>query len=210
MVWIALAVGAVLGLTAYLTIRFLRWSSDHLTRRRAPALPGPAGRSSAMLDEVSANTMHRVAALRAVDDLKQEMGALRTDVVWTITNSALWDVDVPASRTFFTALTVWDDHHATWRDNETVGAAAELKVLWKAAKDTAIRLGINHLSAGDRPKADTAIKLVRKAASTDSDAERYQLMAKAAQVLSGIMSITIPEETLRVIEQEDPPPALPR
>ena len=152
---------------------------------------------------------HRAAALRVVDDIMQEMGALRTNVVWTITNSALWDVAVPSSKSFFTALTVWDDHHAIWSDHEVVRAAAELKVLWKAGCDTAMRLGISHLSVGDRPRADTAIKLVRKAESTDSDAERHQLMAKAAEVLSGIMSIAVPRETMREITRGATPPALP-
>lgn len=208
MLWISLAVGAVLGLVVYLTIRFLRWSSDSLSRRGTRmALPSTQG--GVTPDKSVLHGTHRAAALRVVDDIRLEMGALRTDVVWTISNSALWDMAVPESRSFFTALTVWEDHHAGWRTHEVVDAAAELKVLWKAATDTATRLGINHLSAGDRPRADTAIKLVRKAASTNSDAERHQLMVKAAEVLSGIISIAIPRETMREIEQGGLPPALP-
>jgi len=137
-----------------------------------------------------------------------ELGELRTDVVWTITNSALWDVAVPSSKRFFTSLTVWDDNRDGWTVDETVAAAAELKVLWRAALDSATRLGINHLSVSDQPKADTAIKLVRKADSTTSNAERHQLMSKAAEVLSGIMSITIPRETMRAIELGAKPPEL--
>lgn len=65
-----------------------------------------------------------------VDAIKLEMGRLRTDVVWTIENSALWDVSVPTSKAFFTALTVWDDHRSEWSIDERVTASAELKVLW--------------------------------------------------------------------------------
>ena len=124
---------------------------------------------------------------------------MRTDVEWTIENSALWDISVPSSKAFFTALTVWDDHKGDWSIDERVAAAAELKVLWRSAVDTATRLGLDHLSAPDRSRAATAIKLVRKAASTSSDAERHELMAKAAALLSSIMSITIPGETMKVL-----------
>lgn len=135
-----------------------------------------------------------------VDAIKLEMGRLRTDIVWTIENSALWDISVPTSKAFFTSLAVWDDHRSEWSIDERVTASAELKVLWQAAVDTATRLGIDHLLVDDRPKAATAIKLVRKAASTSSDAERHQLMSKAAAILSSIMSVTIPRETMKVLE----------
>lgn len=197
MLWIALAVGSVLGVAVYVAIQGFRWSTAWLARlqeqreleRRRAVTPG------------SSEHTQRHAAQRVVDDIKQHMGALRTDVVWSITNSALWDMTVPASRHFFTALTVWDDQHATWQTDELVQASAEVKVLWGAAVDTATRLGIDHLPTTDRPRANTALKLVRKAGSTTSDAERQQLMAKAAEVLSGIISITIPKETLLEIQQ---------
>lgn len=151
-------------------------------------------------NEVERQREHFTTANMQVDAIKLEMGRLRTDVVWTIENSALWDISVPTSKAFFTALTVWDDHRSGWSINERVRASAELKVLWNAAVDTATRLGIDHLSVSDRPKAATAIKLVRKAASTSSDSERHQLMAKAAAILSSVMSITIPRETMRVLQ----------
>lgn len=150
--------------------------------------------------EVDRQRARFATANMQVDAIKLEMGRLRTDIVWTIENSALWDISVSASKAFFTALTIWDDHRSGWSIDERVSAAAELKVLWKGAVDNATRLGIDHLAAEDRPKAATAIKLVRKAESTSSDAERHQLMAKAAAILSSVMSITIPRETMRVIQ----------
>ena len=209
MLWIALAIGAVLGVGVFLAITLIRWFSDSIERRRK-RLEDARGSLRGTLPEHDASEARRHAgALRVVEDIKQEMGELRIDVVWTITNSALWDMAVPASRSFFTALTVWEDHLRTRDVEEVVNAAAELKVLWKAATDTATRLGIGHLAEGDRSRADTAIKLVRKAASTGSDAERHQLMTKAAEVLSGIVSITIPQETVRELERGPTRPALP-
>ncbi len=209
MLWIALAIGAVLGLGVFLAITLFRWMSDGVERRRNRIEEAGSSPRGALPDHGASEANSRAAALRVVDDVKQEMGLLRTDVVWTITNSALWDMSVPASRSFFTALTVWEDHLRNWDVEEVVNAAAELKVLWRAAMETATRLGINHLAEGDRPRADTAIKLVRKAASTGSDAERHQLMTKAAEVLSGIVSITIPQETMRELERGATRPALP-
>lgn len=216
MLWIALAVGSVLGVGVFLAIKAFSWSTEYLRSRHGRLGHGNAVHRPVLPEMATPEEARRAAALRSVDDIKQDMGELRTDVLWSITNSALWDVAVPASRNFFTALTVWDDQRANWPVAEVVHAAAELKVLWKAAIDTATRLGINHLPSGDRARAGTALKLVRKAASTTSDAERHQLMTKAAEVLSGIVSITIPRETMREIERgatqreltdrEDPPP----
>ncbi len=166
------------------------------------------GQLSADAQEMERQRDRYSTANMTVDVIKLEMGRLRADVIWTIENSALWDISVPTSRAFFTALTVWDDHRSGWSIDERVRASAELKVLWKAAVDTATRLGIDHLSADDRPKAATAIKLVRKADSTTSEAERHQLMTKAADVLSGIMSITLPRETLRELEHKRKPPEI--
>lgn len=218
MLWIALAVGSVLGASVFLVIKAFSWSTQYLSRRQDRVEPGRSSGRAVLPGPTASEEARRAAALRTVDDIKQDMGELRTNVLWSITNSALWDVAVPASRSFFTALTVWDDQRVNWRVAEVEHAAGELKVLWTAAVDTATRLGVNHLSAGDRPRADTALKLVRKAASTTSDAERHQLMAKAAEVLSGIMSITIPRETMREIEKgaarpelrESPDDPLPR
>lgn len=219
MLWIGLAVGSIVGLAVWLIIRLATWVGDRISasggeqdgippRRAASSLyyAPPARADSA--EEVAPWAQRRDAAIRIVDDIKQELGERRIDVVWTITNSALWDVAVPSSKRFFTSLTVWDDHRDGWTVDETVAAAAELKVLWRAALSSATRLGVNHLSEDDRPKADTAIKLVRKADSTASEAERHQLMSKAAEVLSGIMSITIPRETMRAIESGESPPEL--
>ncbi len=207
MLWIGLAVGSVIGLVVWLVIKLSTWMGDRLSAPREGG-EGVLPRRAEFSEEVAPWSQRRDAAIQIVDDIKQQLGELRIDVVWTITNSALWDVAVPSSKRFFTSLTVWDDHRDGWTVDETVAAAAELKVLWRAALDSATRLGINHLSVDDRPKADTAIKLVRKAGSTTSDAERHQLMAKAAEVLSGIMSITVPRETMRAIERGDSPPEL--
>lgn len=201
MLWIVLAVGSVLGIGVFLVIKLVTWSTTPSSRQREQLETSSTAQRAVTTDRYAPHAARRDAALSAVDDIKQEIGELRINVLWTITNSALWDMAVPESRSFFTALTVWDDHHTSWRSDDVVKAAGELKVLWKAAIDAATRLGINHLSAGDRPKADTAIKLVRKAASTPSEAERHQLMAKAAEVLSGIMSIAIPRETMREIKR---------
>ncbi len=209
MLWIALAIGAVLGIGVFLVITLFRWMSDSVERRRKRIEEAGSYPRGALPDHGASETSRRAAALRAVDDVRQEMGLLRTDVVWTITNSALWDMAVPASRSFFTALMVWEDQLRNWDVEEVVNAAGELKVLWKAAIETATRLGINHLAEGDRRRADTAIKLVRKAASTGSEAERHQLMTKAAEVLSGIVSITLPQETMRELDREATRPALP-
>ena len=217
MLWIGLAVGSIIGLVVFLVIKFSTWLGNRLSAPRIGEFAAPPRRAvpsdashlrTEFSGEVAPWSQRRDSAILIVDGIKQELGERRLDVVWTITNSALWDVAVPSSKRFFTSLTVWDDHRRGWTVDETVAAAAELKVLWRAALDSATRLGVNHLSVDDRPKADTAIKLVRKADSTASDAERHQLMAKAAEVLSGIMSITIPRETMREIERGDSPPEL--
>ncbi len=208
MLWIGLAVGGVLGLVVFLVIKLSRWVGDRIPVRGGPAATNALTDHRVEWGEGARFQRRRDAALRVVEDIKQELGELRIDVIWTITNSALWDVAVPSTKRFFTALTVWNDHHDNWTVDEMVASAAELRVLWRSALDTATRLGVSHLPMGDRPSADTAIKLVRKAISTTSDAERHQLMAKAAEVLSGIMSITIPQETMRELERGHNPPEL--
>lgn len=204
MLWIGLAVGGVIGIAVFLVIKLTSWTGRRLSASRDGERSALPNRPESSYD-VASYSSRRDAAIHLVDSIKQELGELRTDVVWTITNSALWDVAVPSSKRFFTSLTVWDDHRDGWTVDETVAAAAELKVLWRAALGSATRLGIDHLSVTDRPKADIAIKLVRRAGSTTSDAERHQLMAKAAEVLSGVMSITIDRETMRAIEGETLP-----
>ena len=197
------AVIATIMVAAILLRRFLLWSSPH----REVNGPTPASRSIDPSSIEQQRAQYSTASM-VVDAIKLEMGRLRSDIVWTIENSALWDVSVPTSKAFFTALSVWDDYKSGWSVDETVTASAELKVLWKAAVDTAIRLGIDHLSATDRSKAATAIKLVRKAASTSSDAERHQLMSKAAEILSSVITITIPRETMKILESGGPHPEL--
>ncbi len=207
MLWIGLVVGSALGLVVFLVVKLSIWVGNRLPAPRNTGM-NTLPRRAVPSEAIAPHTQRRDAATQLVDNIKEELGEFRTDVAWSITNSALWDVAVPASKRFFTSLTVWEDHRGGWTVDETVAAAAELKVLWRAALDSATRLGVSHLAPGDRPKADTAIKLVRKADSTASDAERHQLMAKAAEVLSGIMSITIPRETMRAITRGANPPEL--
>lgn len=138
----------------------------------------------------------RPAALEAgrdVDAVKEEYGALLSDIIYRIENPALFDVTVPTSRAFTAALLQWDNAQGSLSGHELSTLAAKVRVTFDAARAHAERVGMSHLPEGSREPAERALKALRLAASTTSDDERKAARQQAIRILASLALYYLPD-----------------
>ena len=78
-------------------------------------------------------------------ELKAEYGALLSDVVYRISNPALFDATVPESREFHLLLMQWDDAVSEATDEDLDALSRELTLAFSTARAHAERVGMDHL-----------------------------------------------------------------
>ncbi len=78
-----------------------------------------------------------------VQVVQERYGALLTDAVYRIENSALFDAAVPSTQRFQVALATWDPDAP-----DAVGLASQIETTFQNAREDAERLGFDHLPPG--------------------------------------------------------------
>ncbi len=153
------------------------------------------------LDRVLDGTPAAQAAAALVARVKEEYGALLSDICYRIENPALFDPADTAAKRLATALIRWDDGQGRLDPSELSVAAAEVRVAFDAAKSHAETVGMAYLPKGAQPKAQTALKAARLARSTKAPAERAAALRQVSAILEGLSLYYLPnpaEATLMI------------
>ena len=143
---------------------------------------------SLLLDERPA--LH--AATDAVESVKEEYGALLSDVVQRIEMPALFDPAVETTRRFTSALIQWDDSGPDMDAAERSTLAARVRVTFRAAREHAETVGMNHLPESAREPAARAAKALRLAASTTNAGEKDSALRHGTEILDSLMLYYLP------------------
>lgn len=93
-----------------------------------------------------------------VADIKEAYGGLLSDVVYRITNSALFDPSVPQTREFTLLMAQWDDLPDDASETTAAELARALRIAFDTARANAEALGLTHLPSTARPPARRAVK----------------------------------------------------
>lgn len=123
-------------------------------------------------------------ARRRVAEIKESYGALLTDVVYRIENSALFDNAVPESKEFQLELMRWDDNQAHLSAGELQELARSVALAFDTARANAERVGLKHLPLTARRTAHQARKAATLARSAPTEGEREAARAKVAKLLA--------------------------
>jgi hypothetical protein len=141
------------------------------------------------------------AAAALVARVKEEYGALLSDICYRIENPALFDPADAAAKRLARALIRWDDNQGRLDPSELSVAAAEVRVAFDAARTHAETVGMAYLPEAARPKAETALKAARLAQSTKAPAERAAALRQVSAILDGLALYYLPnpaEATLMI------------
>lgn len=141
----------------------------------------------------------RAQARDVVEAIQQQIGEDRCDPLYVLENGAFFDIRVDSSRMFFTALTAWEDNQASYAPDEAAKAAAELKVLYDAAKLNAERIGLLHLPGNRVDEGKKAQHLLNLARTTPSAGEREAAWAAAAKILLGLNLAYMPRQAVEAL-----------
>lgn len=137
-----------------------------------------------------------LAGVAIVDAVKEEYGALLTDVVYRIENSALFDPATEPTRIFTETLARWDHDRSRLRPDQRQELAAEVRVTFDRARAHAQTLGLNHLPSEAQPKARVAAQALKLAADTSTTKEeREAATRKANDILESLMLYYLPRPT---------------
>lgn len=141
----------------------------------------------------------RAQARDVVEAIQQQIGEDRCDPLYVLENGAFFDIKVHSSRMFFAALTAWEDNQASYTPDEAAKAAAELKVLYDAAKLNAERIGLLHLPGNRVDEGKKAQHLLNLARTTPSAGEREAAWAAAAKILLGLNLAYMPRQAVEAL-----------
>ncbi|MDO5677692.1 MAG: hypothetical protein Q4G35_09340 [Propionibacteriaceae bacterium] len=193
--WVALLMALMLGVQAWTIFGWPRhWAWHHFVYATQGGIHA--------LEQVFDERPHAEAATALVNGVKEEYGALLSDLVYRIENPALFDPAFPAARAFTAALISWDTGVTTLTGQELGTLAAEVRVKFEAARAEAEAAGMGYLPVEAREPAGRALKAVRLAASTDSAGERKAALTQVIEILSdlAIYYLPNPREAQEMIE----------
>lgn len=126
--------------------------------------------------------------------VKEEYGALLSDLRYRIEHPALFDVAVPTTRAFTTALLRWDDTSSSIPAGEAAELAARVRLTFDAAKTHAEMVGTDHMASADRDAVRRAASALRLAESTTNPAERTAARRQAIRILGSLALYYLPDE----------------
>lgn len=135
----------------------------------------------------------RKRALERVEIVKAAYGALLTDLVYRIENSALFDPAVEQTREFTLLLARWDDDHARLAADEVASLARELELSFATARAHAEAIGLAHLPAESRAEAGRAVKAVHLARGASTDGERAAAIDRVNRILASLALYYLPD-----------------
>lgn len=127
-----------------------------------------------------------------VATVKEQYGALLSDVAYRIECAALFDVAVPLTKQFNLALTAWDDEERRAGGRRLAELAREVELTFATARDHAETVGMRHLPAAARREAELAAKAARLAQSAENEGERAAAIAQATRLLQSLALYYLP------------------
>lgn len=142
-------------------------------RRLPPSAVDPASESLTPTDRVTV--------------VKEAYGSLRTDVLYRIENSALFDGAFAPTQRFEIALLAWDP-----ASPDAAGLAKEVEKAFAEARSAAEDEGFSHLPETARDTARRAQGAARTALRAGTGEERLAAGAKAAQLLRSLALYYLP------------------
>lgn len=146
----------------------------------------------------------RQAIRDRVAAIKDEFGALSTDIVYRIEDSALFDNSVPATERFQTALIAWNSYEGEdlARLEELAGA---VEITFSVAHDHAATMGLEHLPETARAQARRASNAARLAEGAATEGERTASLHQVARILDALALYYLPTIDLETRAIEAPP-----
>lgn len=174
---------------------------DRITELEPRFPPCQLPRNQSVEREVSeAQVSRRLAQARGiVEAIRQQIGEDRCDPLYVLENGAFFDVGVHSSRMFFAALTAWEDNQASYTPDEVTKAAAELKVLYDAARLNAERIGLLHLPGNQVDEGKKAQRLLSLARTTPSAGEHEAAWAAASKILLDLNLAYMPRQAVEAL-----------
>lgn len=147
-------------------------------------------------------------ALDRIDDVREEYGQLKLDIVYHIDNPALFDGDCPTTAQFLAAL--WEaDHLREGAATSTVEAlASKIEVAYAVAREHAERVGLQHLPKDKRAEGRRASKAARLVTAGATEGERAAARTQLRSILESLALYYLPSvEEVRALEapSEDAP-----
>lgn len=147
-------------------------------------------------------------ALARIDDVREEYGQLKLDIVYHIDNPALFDGDCPTTAQFLAAL--WEAEHL--REGVATSTVEELaskiEVAYAVAREHAERVGLQHLPKSKRADGRRASKAARLVTAGATEGERAAARTQLRSILESLALYYLPSvEEIRALEapSEDAP-----
>ena len=181
--------------TQLLTPGDLRLEGDDIVSHARARL---AGRSQAHRDR-------RADAAARVDEVKEDLGELQTDIVYRIDFPALFDTAVATTEAMHTALMAFDDATDRTPVDEVERLAAAVEVAYSVARDHAETVGHLHLPDAARADARRAAKAARLAESAATEGERTASLTQVARILDSLALYYLPRLDAETLAIEAPP-----
>ena len=130
---------------------------------------------------------HALTPADRVTVVKETYGSLKTDVLYRIENSALFDAAFAPTQRFEVAMIAWDPSAP-----DAAALAAEVEAAFEAARAAAEQLGFTHLPDTALDTARRAHGAARTALQAGTEGERLAAGAKAAQLLRSLALYYLP------------------
>lgn len=148
----------------------------------------------------------RRSPAQRVGAIKETYGALLSDIVYRIENSALFDSAQPLSREFQLLLMRWDEEQVKLPGPEKAKLAREIEMAFDTARRHAETVGLTHLPQTARDDGQRAAKAARLAQSATTAGEREAALAQATRLLRSLALYYLPspEEAPRMLGGERP------
>lgn len=155
-----------------------------------------SGGSTYPLDRLLDTRPAIVAAGVMVDRVKEEYGALLSDLCYRIEFPALFDPADPQARSLTTALIRWDTRQQGQLDSSELSAlAADVRIAFDTAKAHAEAVGMSHFPTAVLPDAERALKTARLVKGGATLAERDAALRQVASILESLALYYLPSPT---------------
>ncbi|WP_076060698.1 hypothetical protein [Tessaracoccus sp. ZS01] len=158
-------------------------------RRLAAWLAAVVASSRAEAPDAATGPSARVQSVRG------EFAALRSNLIYRIEHSALFDDAALLTREFHLALMRWEEAQGSDDDELLQRAASEVEFSFRTARSHAETVGLTHLPEGSRAKAERAIRAARLAERAATGEEREEAVGHVAGLLDALSLYYLPSPT---------------
>lgn len=136
----------------------------------------------------------RSDAIRSrVERIREQYGALRSDVVHRIDHPALFDGAAPTTAQFLGALAQFEQLPGTASIDELEAVASQVEVGFAVARQHAETVGIHHVPEHQRDDVRRASKAARLAAGAATEGERTAALEQLRRILGSLALHYLPD-----------------